>query len=244
MNDREAWVTSALVELADTLVSDFDLTELLATLVARCAELLDAAEVGVVLLDQHDTLQVMASSSERMRALELLEIQNAEGPCLDCVRTGQVVDAVTLDAAARQRWPGFVPEAVGAGYRQVLALPMRLRGRVIGAVNVFASHERTVPPADLRVGQALADAATIGILQDRAVQDQAHLVTQLQGALNSRIVIEQAKGMLAEAHHLSVDAAFELLRTHSRENNRRLSDVARSIARRDIPPEAVLPRSR
>jgi GAF domain-containing protein len=241
VHDRESWVTGTLVELADTLVSDFDLADLLATLVDRCVELLEAAEVGILLLDARDRLQVMASSSERMHAIELLELQNEEGPCFDSIREGASIGVTPLDAASLQRWPIFGVAAADAGYVQVLALPMRLRDEVIGAVNVFCDHEGQLPQADLLVAQALADAATIGILQSRALEYSDQLVAQLQGALNTRVVIEQAKGMLAESQAIPIEAAFERLRSYARSNNLRLSDVAQAVSRRELPPEAVGP---
>jgi GAF domain-containing protein len=243
MDDREAWVTDTLVELADTLVSDFDLAELLSTLVTRCVQLLDAAEVGIVLVSPGGALQAMASSSERMRAIELLELQSDEGPCLDAIASGRALDATPLDDAARRRWPAFAAAATDAGYRRVLALPMRLRDEVIGAVNVFCDHDVAYQEADLRVAQALTDTATIAIFQDRAMSDSEQLVAQLQQALNTRVVIEQAKGMLAEAHGISVDTAFDVLRAFARNHNRRLSDIARALAARELGTELLRHRS-
>lgn len=241
MKDRESWLSATMVELSDTLVSDYDLTELLDTLAQRCEELLEATAVGVVITDQHGTLHAMSSSSERMRVLELLELQCGGGPWLDCIRRGAPVEATLLDDAARARWPSFHAAAVQAGYRQVLALPMRLRDTTIGAVSVVLDDHRPVPAADLRLAQALADIATIGILQERVSRESVAVSRQLQGALNSRIAIEQAKGMLAQHHRISVDEAFELLRDYARSHNLRLTDVARATASRQFALDQFSP---
>jgi GAF domain-containing protein len=234
VQDREGWVTDTLIELTDSLVSDFDLAELLATLVARCVELLDATEIGIVLASRTGDLRVLASSTEQMRSLELFEVQSEEGPCLDCVASGIGVGPTPLDEAADDRWPQFAPFAVQLGYRSVLALPMRLRETIVGAVNVFFTSARVVPDADLRVAQALTDAATIAILQERSHADAVRLAEQLQGALTTRVAIEQAKGMLAEARELEMDQAFDLLRDHARRNNLRIGEVARRLGTREL----------
>jgi GAF domain-containing protein len=234
MQDREAWVTDTLIELTDTLVSDFDLAELLATLVARCAQLLEATEIGIVLASRTGELRVLASSTEQMRTAELFELQTDEGPCLDCVASGTTVGPLSLDAAAAGRWPRFAPYAVDLGFESVLALPMRLRDTIVGAVNVFFTISRSVPAADLRVAQALTDAATIAILQERSHADAVLLAEQLQNALTTRVAIEQAKGMLAEAHDVGMDEAFDLLRGYARSNNLRIGDVARRLGTRAL----------
>lgn len=235
MDDRERWLVGTVVELAGSLVADHDVNDLLRTLTERCVELLDAEEVGIVLIDDRDGVRALASSTERLHDLELLELQAREGPCLDAARRGETVEADLLDAASHTRWPRFTAAARHAGYRQVHALPMRLRSVVIGAVNVFGAADRRIPPPDLAVVQALADIATIAIVQDRAVRDAARLADQLQEALDSRVKIEQAKGVIA--HHLDVtaDEAFLVLRSHARDHNHRLTDLARAIADREVP---------
>jgi GAF domain-containing protein len=233
MQDREQWLADTLVGLADTLVADFDVVEFLSSLAERCVELLDAAEVGLVLADPHGHLRVMASSTERIHLLELLEVQTSEGPCFDSYRTGQSVANVDL-LAATGRWPVFTPMAVSAGFRTVHALPMRLRDRVIGAINVFHDSLVTVNERDLHVVQALADVATIGILQERAVRSSTEQSSRLQGALNSRVAIEQAKGVVAEQAGVDMDAAFIWLRSYARSNNLRLADVAAAVVARTL----------
>jgi transcriptional regulator with GAF, ATPase, and Fis domain len=235
MENREKWLARTFVELADTLVADFDLIDFMSVLVERCAELLDSAEVGLALAAARGELRVMASSTERMRALELIEVQNDEGPCRDCLRSGEQVLNQRL-AGAEDRWPRFTHEAQEAGFQMVHALPLRLRNDVIGAMNIFSSELRELSPEDVNLTQALADAATIGILQERAVKHGADLAGQLQGALNSRIVIEQAKGIVAERRQLDMDEAFALLRSHARSHRTQLSEVARAIVDHSLLP--------
>ena len=225
---REAKLARTLVELADTLVDDFDVVELLTRLADRCVEVLDVEAAGIMLAAPDGQLRVMASSSEAMRVLELFEVQAQEGPCLDCHRTGEPVVNQDL-ATVNGRWPRFAPEALAAGFRSVHALPMRLRGSVIGALNLFRGGPGEMGPADIEVAQAFADVATIAILQHRAAFE-AHVINdQLAHALNSRVVIEQAKGMVAERLDLDMERSFTVLRNHARSHNLRLVDVAESV---------------
>ena len=235
MEHKEEWLARTFVELADTLVADFDLIDFMSVLVERSAELLDSAEVGLALAAGRGELRVMASSSERMRALELIEVQNDEGPCRDCLHTGKQVLNQRLDGA-EDRWPRFAPEAREAGFRMVLALPLRLRSDVIGAMNIFSSGLRELSPQDVNLTQALADVATIGILQERAVKHGTDLADQLQSALNSRIVIEQAKGIVAERRGVGLDEAFALLRSHARSSRTQLGAVASAIVDHSLAP--------
>lgn len=228
MLPREAILARTFVELADTLVDDFDVVELLTRLADRCVEVLDVAAAGLMLVAPDGDLRVMASSSEAMRVLELFELQAQEGPCLDCYRGGQPVvnqDLETLNG----RWPRFAPEALAAGFHSVHALPMRLRGTVLGALNLFHLDPGEMPQADVDIAQALADVATIAILQHRAAAEAQVVNEQLNHALNSRVVIEQAKGMVAERAGLNMEQAFLALRTHARNHNLRLVDVARDV---------------
>lgn len=223
--DPEHRLTQTLVELADTLVADFDLVDFLHTLANRSVELLDASEAGLMLADQRGGLRMVASSSERARLLELFEIQNEEGPCLDCFKSGVAVVEEDLEANPT-RWPLFGAEAQASGFRSALALPMRWRHEVIGALNLFRSAPGSLNPGGMLAGQAMADIATIGILQERAVREARIMAEQLQSALNGRVVIEQAKGVLAERAAVNMDEAFQLLRAYARAHNRRLHDVA------------------
>jgi transcriptional regulator with GAF, ATPase, and Fis domain len=216
------------VELADTLVDAFDVVEFLHMLVDRCVELLDVSATGLLLGDSCDRLQVMAASAENIHLLELFQLQNHEGPCLECYRTGTPVSHPDLSVAA-DRWPLFAPAATESGFRTVHALPMRLRSQVIGALNLFHTDPNALAPGVTRIGQAMADVATIGLIQERALHQQDILVDQLQTALDSRIVIEQAKGVLAERHHIDPGHAFTLLRTHARNHGRRLTELAAAV---------------
>ncbi|CAN5881603.1 GAF and ANTAR domain-containing protein [soil metagenome] len=225
---REAMLARTLVSLADTLVAEFDVVELLGVVSDRCVEILEVDAAGVMVAGPSGDLRVMASSSETMRALELLEIQSQEGPCLDCYRTGLPVVNADLNQA-NGRWPLFAAEALAAGFVSVQALPMRLRGTVIGALNLFHGEAGEMPRADIDAAQAFADVATIVILQQQATDEIQVVNDQLSHALNSRVVIEQAKGMVAEQSQVGVEVAFSLLRNHSRNHNLRLSEVARDV---------------
>ncbi|MDE0805000.1 MAG: GAF and ANTAR domain-containing protein, partial [Acidimicrobiales bacterium] len=202
----------------------------------RCVELLHATEAGVVLADPRGVLRSVASSNEQARLLELFELQNDEGPCLDCYRTGAQTLNEVLETSTR--WPVFGPEARRRGFAMVHALPMRLRGEVIGAVNAFADDTDPLTRYEIDLGQAFADVATVGLLQERGIREARVLNEQLQGALNSRIVIEQAKGMLAERHQIDVAEGFESLRRYARDHNLRLAEVAQALLDGTIPPQS------
>jgi GAF domain-containing protein len=225
---REEKLARTLVELADTLVADFDVVELLTRLTDRCVEVLEVAAAGLMLVAPEGDLRVMASSSETMRVLELFELQSQEGPCLDCYRTGLPVVNPDL-GAGDGGWPRFSPTAMKAGFRSVQALPMRLRGVVIGALNLFSTAPGKMSPADVEAAQAMADVATIAVLQHRAALEAQILNEQLNYALNSRIVIEQAKGVLAERKGLTMEEAFARLRHHARNHNLLLAGVAGDV---------------
>lgn len=228
-------LAGVFVEVADTLVADFDVVDFLHLITARAAELVPESAVGLMLADHQGRLRFMGASTEATRLLELFQLQNDQGPCLDCFRTGVgVVNADLHDGDTP--WPRFAPRAVEAGFRSVHAVPLRLRNEVIGALNVFGRQPTRLEPADAHIVQALADVATIGLMQERAIRRNELLAEQLQTALNSRIVVEQAKGALAQLHGVSVDRAFELLRSHARSTGTRLSDVARRVV---TDPEGV-----
>jgi len=235
---REALLARTLVELADTLVADFDVVELLTRLTDRCVEVLDVAAAGLMLAGPDGELRVMASSSEAMRVLELFELQAKEGPCLDCYRSGKPIVDHDL-AMPSSRWPRFAAETLAAGFHSVQALPMRLRGTVIGALNLFHVETGEMSKADVDGAQALADVATIAILQHRASLEAQVLNQQLHHALNSRIVIEQAKGMVAERSGLNMEQSFSALRTYARNHNRRLVEVAEAVIAGSLAPSAL-----
>jgi transcriptional regulator with GAF, ATPase, and Fis domain len=221
-------LSDTFVELTDTMVAGFDVIDFLHVLTDRSVQLLDVDAAGLLLADPRGELRVVAASSEAARLIELFQIQNDQGPCLDCFRSGQPVQAQDL-AAATEQWPRFAPTAVEAGFTAVQALPMRLRDQVIGALNLFRASPGAFDAADVRVGQALADVATISLLHERSMRRSDILNEQLQTALNSRVVIEQAKGKLAERLGVDMDQAFNLLRDFARARNRRLSDLAQAF---------------
>ena len=221
-------LTDVFVEVADTLITDFDLVDFLHKLTGHAAAVSGAEAVGLMLADQQGQLRYMAASNETGRMLELFQLQNAEGPCLDCYSTRAPVVNADL-ATASERWPMFAPAAIAAGFQSVHAFPMRLRENVIGALNLFGHADVRFKDEEVRVVQALADVATIALLQERSIARSDSLTEQLQGALNSRIVIEQAKGALARQEGKTPGEAFEMMRAEARRSRRRLVDVATDI---------------
>ena len=233
-DDRERLLADAFVGLADTLVDEYDVIDVLDRLVGHSVRLLAADAAGIMLVDVRGRLRVVASSSEESDWIELMQVQADEGPCVESVRTGRPVTVTELrDAEAR--WPRFAaalrerPSADAGRFRSVHALPLRLRGKAIGGLNLFHTRPGPLPDPDLRLGQALADVATIGILQERAIRHGEVLSRQLQHALDTRVVIEQAKGVLAQLGGVPMDVAFEHLRRHARSNRVLLGDVARRV---------------
>jgi GAF domain-containing protein len=225
-------LAQAFVELADTLVAGYDLMEFLQTLVDRCTGLLEVDAAGLLLADSQGVLRLVAASTEQARVVELFQIQNDEGPCLDCYHTGQPVIVGDIRAgAATARWPRFSAAAAEVGYAGVHAIPMRLRDQVIGTLNLFRAAPNGLGPAVIIAATALADVATIGILQERAVRQQEVVAGQLQVALNSRVVIEQAKGILAERLRVTPDEAFLILRRYARDHNHPLTKLAGDVTR-------------
>lgn len=221
-------LADVFIELADTLVDDFDVLEFMHTLTERCVQLLDVSAAGLLLTDGQGALQVVAASSERTRLLELFQLQTDQGPCLDCFRTAAPVSVADLSIETH-RWPRFTAAAADAGFAAVHAIPMRLRTDVIGALNLFNTQAGALDVEKLRIARALADIATVGLLQQRAIRSRDVLTEQLQTALNSRVLIEQAKGLLAERLAVSVADAFDVLRGTARSRNRRLVDFAQAI---------------
>jgi len=236
---REALVIRAFVGLADTLVDDYDVNDLLDRLAAYSVELLAADAAGILLGDAESTLRVVATTNERVEWMELLQLEAEEGPCVDCYRSGVPVSVTDL-ADAALRWPQFIAALTQRGtYGSVHALPLRLRGQAIGTLNLFHGAPGPLPPGDLALGQALADIATIGILQERAIRRGEVLTEQLQAALNSRVIIEQAKGVLAQHGNLSMHIAFDRLRHYARSHNLRLTEVARQIVEADLAADVL-----
>jgi GAF domain-containing protein len=226
--DESKRLAQVFVELADTLIEDFDVVDFLQTLTDRCVELLGADAAGLMLSDQRGGLQLMTATLERARVLEVFELQVQEGPCLECFMTGEAVTNVEL-VEANERWPIFTPAAVQAGFGATHALPMRLRGTVIGALNLFTDQAVHLTSTDLGVGQAMADVATIGLLHQQMAHEQTILSEQLQSALHSRVLVEQAKGALSARAGVSVGEAFARMRAHARSHNLALSVVASEV---------------
>ncbi len=224
----ERRLVETFVELADTLVEDFDLLEFLATLSGRVVELGLATEAGILLADETGDLQFVAASHERAQLLELFQVQAREGPCMDCFRTGAAVLVDDLEGEV-ERWPAFAPRALEAGFRSVQAVPLRLRGTRLGALNLFLTRTGGVHAEGRTIVQGMADVATIGLLQQREIHRAHDVERQLQQALHSRVTVEQAKGILSEQTELEMVAAFELLRAHARRTSTKLGVVARLV---------------
>ncbi|GAC1606391.1 MAG: GAF and ANTAR domain-containing protein [Acidimicrobiales bacterium] len=226
---REELLAETFLLLADTLVDDFDPIEVLTVVAERCVVLLGATATGIMIVDPRGTLHVVAESSDEARVLELFQIQHDEGPCLDAFHNGQPVIHGDLTTSP---WARFGPLAIDAGLRAVHAFPMRLRADVVGTLNLFMNTTGDLAAVDVAAAQALAHAATITVLQDQAAHRSHQLTSQLQGALNSRVTIEQAKGALAERANITPEEAFTRLRGYARSNNTKLTEVAAALVAR------------
>jgi GAF domain-containing protein len=236
---REDLLVRTFVELTDSLVDDFDIIDLLTGLADGCVELGLADAAGILLADGLGKLRVMAASSERTRLLELFQLQNDEGPCLEAHATGDPVVEADL-ASAFDRWPRFAPEAIDAGFRAVDALPLRLRAAPIGALNLFSGSPGGMSGADRSIARAMADVAAIAIIQHQTVLESESRARQLQHALDSRVAIEQAKGMVAERLGCDMDHAFAVIRSYARSHRRHLTEVAAEITTGTLPLEEAV----
>ncbi|MDQ0729135.1 GAF and ANTAR domain-containing protein [Microbacterium sp. W4I20] len=230
---RDARLLQLFATLADTLVDDYDVMELLQTLVDACHDLLDATDAGILLTDPAGELELIASTSEATELVEVMQLGAESGPCIECFLTGAPVSVpdVSVDA---ERWPLFRQAALENGFVSVEAIPMRLRDTTIGTLNLLRSTPGSAPPDDLVAARAFADVATIGILHERTVREKETLSSQLQTALNSRVMIEQAKGVISFTAGVPIPDAFCLLRTYARTRGLRLSEVAERVVRREI----------
>lgn len=238
MMPNQALLVQSLVDLADNLVDDFDVVDVLSLLSDRCVYALDVTAAGVMLAAPSGTLEVIASSSDTMRTLEMFQLQSDEGPCLEAYRTGRQVVNIDL-AAVGSRWPTFAAHATADGFGSAHSFPLRLRRRTLGALNLLRIEPGALDEADIAAAQALADIATIAIVQHQIVIDAQTLNSQLSAALNTRIVIEQAKGKIAQATDTDMDRAFRRLRHHARNHNQRLGDLAARIAQGAIDPGSL-----
>jgi GAF domain-containing protein len=230
---RESKLNEAFVTLADTLTDDYDIVELLHTLVERCADILDTQAGGIMLVDPLGNLQLIASTSEEVSLVEIMQLNAGAGPCVDCFTSGKPVTIGDIEAET-QRWPDFGAEALRRGFRSVHATPLRLRGQVLGAMNLFSVSTGELKPEDISVAQSLADVATIGILQERSIRKSGALNDQLQYALDSRILVEQAKGVLSESEGMNMDEAFAALRAYARIEKLGLRSVAAGVVNRSL----------
>lgn len=239
---REREIIAAFVEMSNELVDDYDVVDVLTQLTGHCAHLLDVASAGLLLADGRGVLHLAASSSERIHHLEIFQLQRDEGPCLDCFHDGHQV--LVEDLATDERWPQFSRAAQDVGFRSVHALPMRLTGNVLGALGLFGDAPGTLEADDLALAQALLHVASVVIVNDRFATDRATINSQLQRALTSRIVVEQAKGAIAYAGGLGMEDAFAVLRRYARDHGSKLSVTANQVVYRELPYEAVLQHAR
>lgn len=231
--NREERLLRAFVTLADTLVAGYDVVDLLQGLVERCIELLDATDAGILLVGGDGRLEVVASSDERSQLIELLQLNSDAGPCVECYRTGKPVSLPEIDTGADQ-WPSFRDQSLAQGIHAVHAVPLRLRETTIGSLNLFHEKRGELSEFDLNAAQALADVATIGILQERTIQESEQVRQQLQHALDSRVVIEQAKGVVSYLNRISVSDAFALIRSYARSQRLGIGLVAEDIVARRL----------
>jgi GAF domain-containing protein len=230
---REGRLVETFVTLADTLVAGYDVVDLLHTLVEVCAELLDAAQAGIMLAAPDGQLAVVASTSEGGRLVEIMQLSSGNGPCIASFLSGDVVEVGDVDLE-KERWPEFADEALSQGFHSVHAIPLTLRGDVIGTLNLFRVGRGELSEIDAVAARGLADVATIGILHERTLRENQTAKEQLQHALDSRVVIEQAKGVIAQTHGVDMDSAFKSLRDYSRSNNLNLRDVAQQVIARKV----------
>lgn len=242
-DSRERDIIRAFVDLSNELVDGYDTVELLSRLTTNCARLLDVASAGLLLADQGDTLHLIAASSERTHHLEVLQLQRDEGPCLDCYRSGYPVIVPDL-ADEEQRWPQFSQAARSVGFASVHALPMRLRDAVLGTLGLFGDSPGRLQDDDLALAQALVHVASVAIVNEKSAADRETVNSQLQHALTSRILLEQAKGVIAYVGVLDMDEAFTVLRRYARDHGQKLSDIAARVINRDLPGEKLIRHAR
>jgi GAF domain-containing protein len=240
---REARLTTAFVTLADTLTTEYDIVDLLDLLVRECTEILDVEAGGLMLADSEGNLQLVASTSEQAELVELMQLNAGAGPCLDCFARGEPVSISDISQSG-DRWPGFRDAASEHGFRSVYAAPMKLRGDVIGTMNLLSISVGELNDRDIAVAQALTDVATIGIMQERMIRESGLISEQLQRALDSRILIEQAKGVLSQTGQMDMEEAFTTMRNFARKNQLTLHVVADGITSRTLDVLAQQPAGR
>lgn len=236
---REARLNAAFVTVADTLTEHYDVVDLLHTLVTECTQIVEATAGGLMLADAMGRLQVVASTNESAELVEVMQLAAGAGPCVDCFTSGASVSVADIDSGG-SKWPAFRSAALEQGFHSVHATPMKLRGEVIGTMNLFQAATGAMSERDSAVVQALADVATIGVLQQRIATESQIVAEQLQRALDSRVLIEQAKGALAEALDMTMEEAFTSLRSYARNHNLTLHEVASGITTRRINSAVIV----
>jgi GAF domain-containing protein len=239
---REERINDAFVRVAGTLVESYDILDLLSTLVHVCTDLLGAQAGGILLVDSTGQLELVASTSEEAEIVEIMIVAAGAGPCVDCFTTGVVVSVPDIDASAGQ-WPRFRRSALDQGFRAAHATPLRLHGEVIGAMNLLSTDAGALSDRDSQLAQALADVATVGILHERSFRDPGIVAAQLHLALDTRILVEQAKGVLAQVRSCSMTEAFTALREYARVHHVTLRAAAEGVVDRSIPAETIAPRA-
>jgi len=230
---RDARLLRTFAMLADTMVDDYDIVELLQSLVDACRDLLNTTAAGILLADGRGDLELVASTSEASRLVEIMQLGAQAGPCIECYRTGAAISVPSI-ADVPHEWASFRDSALDQGFASVEALPLRLREATIGTLNLLRSETGSAPEADMVAARAFADVATIGILHERSIRESEVLSQQLQLALSSRVVIEQAKGVVSFTNGVPVDEAFDLIRGYARRHRLPLSDVAGRLVRREL----------
>lgn len=233
LKTREIQLVETFVALADTLVAGYDMVDMLHTLVESSAEILDASAAGILLADADGELEVVASTNERSLLVELMQLRVGGGPCFECVTTGKPIAVPDIDQVG-PRWPQFRSAALEQGFVSLQAVPLRLRDTTIGSLNLFWEQPRVLDRGDVDIAQALADVATISILQERAIRENDIAREQLQRALNSRVLIEQAKGVVAHTRNATMEDSFDLIRSYARAHQLALGDVAAGIVARTL----------
>ncbi|MFE2376590.1 GAF and ANTAR domain-containing protein [Streptomyces sp. NPDC059398] len=237
---REQQVSDVFVQVADSLIDDFDLIEFLEGLCAHCVALLDVSAAGILLANEKGLLHTVAASDENTHLLELFAVQHDQGPCLDCYRTRDARSNIDLhDPSDTGAWPAFADKARRSGFQISHVFPLRLRNRAVGAMNLFHTSRQSLSTQDASLAQALADVATIAILQQRDLGHEQMEKSQLQHALSSRIVVEQAKGILAERWTVDPSTAYNALRVYARTHQLRISDCSRQIIDQTLDTDQI-----
>ena len=237
---REERINDAFVRVAGTLVDDYDVLDLLSTLMNTCTDLLDVQAGGILLADSTGQLELVASTSEEAEIVEIMIVAAGAGPCIDCFNTGTVVSVADIDADAGQ-WPRFRKTALDQGFRATHATPLRLHGEVVGAMNLLSTDVGALSSRDAKLAQALADVATVGILHERSLRQPEMVAAQLHLALDTRILVEQAKGVLAQIRSCTMTEAFTTLRDYARAHDVTLRVAAEGVVNRTISAEALVP---